>query len=472
MRVYKRLITSQIKPVFNQFFKTNNMENLFDSLSHQDSAFFLLSLIISFLIGFIAAWAMWRGAAKRHEAEAAKWKKQYNDITLELASVREKLDLSTADLAKAKREAEMAIEQASATQKEKMKWQKDLDQSLEETVRLNASNHSYQATIEDLNNQIIGLKTRAEEASDDGKLKELQSSYEAAKERLGSLEAKVAQLTTENETLKAGIKKEDENLLNLLQSYNDSTNRLGSLEEKLSKLMAENSALKAELAESDASAAADMPSRNAEPIMASLNPADKEAITGGAITPSDATNEVLAAIGNTIPTATADQKQDLTQIKGIGSFLEKKLNGLGIYTYEQISRLDANLIEKLTAAIEFFPGRIERDDWVGQAVLLSAPLKKKATPKAKSAKSEDLKVVEGIGPKIEQLLQEAGIKNLNDLATSTTEQLKEMLHNAGDHYRIHDPSTWPEQARLAAKGDLKKLKEYQDFLSAGKEPGK
>lgn len=472
MWVYKRLIASQIKPVFSQFFKTNNMENLFDSLNHQDSAFFLLSLIISFLIGFIAAWAMWRGAAKRHEAEAAKWKKLYDDLTLELASVREKLDLSTADLAKAKREAEMAIEQASATQKEKMKWQKDLDQSLEETVRLNASNHSYQATIEDLNNQIIGLKTRAEEATDDSKLKEFKSAYETAKERLASLEAKVSQLTSENETLKAGIKKEDENLLNLLQSYNDSTNRLGSLEEKLSKLMAENSALKAELAEIDASAAADMPSRNAEPIMASINPADKESITGGAITPSDATNEVLAAIGNTIPTATADQKQDLTQIKGIGSFLEKKLNGLGIYTYEQISRLDPNLIEKLTTAIEFFPGRIERDDWVGQATLLSMPLKKKATPRAKSAKSEDLKVVEGIGPKIEQLLQEAGIKSLNDLATTTTEQLKEMLHQAGDHYRIHDPSTWPEQARLAAEGDLKKLKEYQDFLSAGKEPGK
>ena len=108
---------------------------------------------------------------------------------------------------------------------------------------------------------------------------------------------------------------------------------------------------------------------------------------------------------------------------------------------------------------------------MGQATFLAKPPKAKASSKAKSAKAENLKVVEGIGPKIELLLQGAGINNLATLATTTAEQLKGILHNAGDHYRIHDPSTWPEQARLAADGDLKKLKEYQEFLSGGKEPG-
>ncbi len=442
------------------------MENLFESLNHQDSVFFLLSMLISFLIGFIAAWAMWRGAAMRHQHEAADWKKKHEELTAEMAAVREKLDLSTADLAKAKRDAEMALEQAATIQKEKQKWQKDLDQSLEETVGLHAAAHSYQATIEDLNRQVSTLQAQnaslMAQAADNQAGAAMQATYSASMEQVGALEAKIAQLSSENETLKAEGKKEDESLLTLLKSYNDSTNRLGTLEEKIGMLVAENESLKAQLG-GLANTASDNTALAAMPIVASINPADKEAITSGGIAPSDAKNEVLAAIGNSIPVATADQKDDLTQIKGVGSFLEKKLNALGIYTFDQVSRFDAGLIDSLTAAIEFFPGRIERDDWVGQAKQLAA--------NSRAIKSNALKVVEGIGPKIEKLLLDAGIGSLSDLANTTVENLREVLNKAGDGYRIHDPSSWPEQAKLAVAGELEKLKKYQDFLSGGKEPG-
>lgn len=58
---------------------------------------------------------------------------------------------------------------------------------------------------------------------------------------------------------------------------------------------------------------------------------------------------------------------DLTRINGIGPYIEQKLNEIGIYNYEQISRLKDEDIRVLTELIDFFPGRIERDDWVGQA---------------------------------------------------------------------------------------------------------
>lgn len=61
------------------------------------------------------------------------------------------------------------------------------------------------------------------------------------------------------------------------------------------------------------------------------------------------------------------QKDDLKLISGIGPFIEKKLNNLGIYTYEQISEFSPDTIHRVTDAIEFFPGRIERDHWVDQA---------------------------------------------------------------------------------------------------------
>lgn len=58
---------------------------------------------------------------------------------------------------------------------------------------------------------------------------------------------------------------------------------------------------------------------------------------------------------------------DLTRIKGIGPFIERRLNKMGIYTYQQISEMDAQSIEKVGETIKFFPDRILRDDWIGQA---------------------------------------------------------------------------------------------------------
>jgi predicted flap endonuclease-1-like 5' DNA nuclease len=65
--------------------------------------------------------------------------------------------------------------------------------------------------------------------------------------------------------------------------------------------------------------------------------------------------------------ATEEDKDDLTLISGIGPFIQKKLNGAGIYTYSQISKFSSQDIDDLTEAIKFFPGRIKRDNWVDQA---------------------------------------------------------------------------------------------------------
>ena len=66
-------------------------------------------------------------------------------------------------------------------------------------------------------------------------------------------------------------------------------------------------------------------------------------------------------------TADSSDKDDLTKIEGIGPYIEEKLNEIGIYNYDQISRFTFEDIRILTELIDFFPGRIERDDWIGQA---------------------------------------------------------------------------------------------------------
>ncbi|MGN7810954.1 hypothetical protein [Flavobacterium sp. 22076] len=87
----------------------------------------------------------------------------------------------------------------------------------------------------------------------------------------------------------------------------------------------------------------------------------------------------------------------------------------------------------------------------------------------KKIKQDDLKIVEGIGPKIEALLNESGIKTWYDLSQSSTEKLQSILNAGGENYAIHNPSTWARQALLAFEGKWQELKDWQESLLGGKE---
>ena len=63
-------------------------------------------------------------------------------------------------------------------------------------------------------------------------------------------------------------------------------------------------------------------------------------------------------------------KDDLTKISGIGPYIEERLNEVGIFNYDQISKLSIGDIRTITDLIDFFPGRIENDDWIGQSIEL------------------------------------------------------------------------------------------------------
>lgn len=79
---------------------------------------------------------------------------------------------------------------------------------------------------------------------------------------------------------------------------------------------------------------------------------------------------------------------------------------------------------------------------------------------------DDLQIIEGIGPKIAGVLKLAGVNTFAQLAQMDPARITEILHAAG--LRLADPHSWPEQARLAAAGDLEKLKDLQSHLKAGR----
>jgi predicted flap endonuclease-1-like 5' DNA nuclease len=92
-----------------------------------------------------------------------------------------------------------------------------------------------------------------------------------------------------------------------------------------------------------------------------------------------------------------------------------------------------------------------------------------ATVFNKKIKEDDLKIVEGIGPKIEALFNAAGINTWQDLSVASTEKLQAILDAGGENYVMHNPSTWAKQALLAYEGKWQDLKDLQDSLLGGKE---
>jgi len=92
---------------------------------------------------------------------------------------------------------------------------------------------------------------------------------------------------------------------------------------------------------------------------------------------------------------------------------------------------------------------------------------KKAIAKKATAKADDLKRIEGIGPKIAGLLNDAGIYSFSDLSKASAKKLADVLGAAGARFRLAKPATWQEQAKLAAAGKTDELKKLQDNLKGG-----
>jgi predicted flap endonuclease-1-like 5' DNA nuclease len=81
--------------------------------------------------------------------------------------------------------------------------------------------------------------------------------------------------------------------------------------------------------------------------------------------------------------------------------------------------------------------------------------------------ADDIEIIEGIGPKIAELLRKEGIGTFADLARAPVSRIQSILDAAGSHFRIANPGTWPEQAELCARNRWTTFKSLTDVLVAG-----
>ncbi len=129
------------------------------------------------------------------------------------------------------------------------------------------------------------------------------------------------------------------------------------------------------------------------------------------------------------------------------------------------------VIESIVAkgAKKAAPAKAEKPKAAPKAKAVETPVVEKAAPvkkaPAKKAKADDLKKIEGIGPKIASTLVEAGIATFAELAKTDAAKIAEIISGVRGN---HVTDTWPAQAKLAAEGKWDELKKWQDELDGGK----
>lgn len=433
----------------------------------------ILALII-FAIGIIIGWIVQGSKTRRYKKELLLLRKDRDEFEARYRAGETKQKTLAKELETVSREKVEALDRIQGFQNDLSQRDTRIVELTRSNDELNGTNQSYAATIESLNDQVLGLKTENEQ---------LVADAERA-------------VNTRNDTHSggdAGAKEVEGRNDNLNAYIATSEARFQALEARITNLSAEN----AELRNTPTSGS---PYTGHRPVMNPGLGTPAVASTGEPLVIRADTTEAGARTGDrgntevivqTTPSiqvppinGQADTMvDDLTLIDNVGTFLQQKLNEADIFRYKQIAGWTEADIMTYTELIGYLPGIIQRDDWVGQAKMLalseaahaSEPTPTEAETVTMPGAAEEtpavydnLRIVEGIGPKIESILRAGGITSLAILADTSIERLREILAEAGSRFKSHDPKTWPVQAGLAADGKLEELKAWQGELKGGR----
>jgi predicted flap endonuclease-1-like 5' DNA nuclease len=174
---------------------------------------------------------------------------------------------------------------------------------------------------------------------------------------------------------------------------------------------------------------------------------------------------------NRIGIAHKDEADDLTIISGIGGWIKEKLNALDIYTFRQISNFTEEDVKAVTEAIEYFPGRIERDEWILQAQELvriagnKSELLKRIRDRqgriyfdrlgiAHRHEANNLTLIDGLGLWVEERLNLLGIYTFDQISKLTHEDIETITEVLEIIPGRIERDNWVGQARELAKNHL------------------
>ena len=166
--------------------------------------------------------------------------------------------------------------------------------------------------------------------------------------------------------------------------------------------------------------------------------------------------------------AKKEEADDLTIISGIGGWIQEKLNLLDIFTFRQISNFNKEDIVTVTESIEFFPGRIERDEWIHQAKELvriagnKVELLKRIRDRkdkifydrlgfAHKHEANNLTLIDGLGLWVEERLNTLDIYTFSQISKLTHEDIETITEVLELIPGRIEQDNWVGQARKLAK---------------------
>ena len=164
---------------------------------------------------------------------------------------------------------------------------------------------------------------------------------------------------------------------------------------------------------------------------------------------------------------------DLTLINGIDEFTQKKLNSLGVFSYEQLSRMDSTTAKNVNDALEMLPGKVIEMDWTKQAItmlelkgvdkasssliedesdevfadLSAAQIKWAQIGKAGDRKSDDLTQIKGVDAETQKKLKVLGIRTYDQLSIMDTETAEAVNGALGMMPGRVSKMMWAQQAK-------------------------
>jgi predicted flap endonuclease-1-like 5' DNA nuclease len=256
--------------------------------------------------------------------------------------------------------------------------------------------------------------------------------------------------------------------------------RVSELEHELTARVATEKGHTSRIAELEASAGEhDALRREAERVPALT---DEIATLRGRLTTSEAAaaeRDNLRGRITTLQAAAAERDTFRTRISALESEL-RECNTAGASQAKRIAELEAQLAEHASAsAASVEPPTQAAAETPAQAPAAFAAPAPSAAPAdpdvaAGSAalgfrlKLDDLTAVEGIGPKIRDLIHGIGVRTWRELSRTDVAVLQQMLDDAGPRFRVHNPGTWPRQAGLLADAKWAEFKDLTDSLRGGR----
>lgn len=315
----------------------------------------LLIMLIPLIIGIVIGWLLWYRKLRKASTERDTVTKELNTCRSEKDSISvsrtEELQAMKLRLEASRNEFDEKVKTKSL---ELDKWQADFEECQSDNEKLDLS---YKEEIANLKGRLTELETALEATKDnEGKLEALDNqlviiksenikALDGYKAEISKLEGTIDTSTTTITDLKAQLE-ESQKSQNLIQdNLTDCKATINSLESDLKTCIAEKEILISQSGE-QMTLDIDLPKEM-----------NKE----------DADLAFVKHLEEASKGIELDYEDDLKEISGVGPKMEKLLKAFGVQTFYQLSKLDNDGVAALNAKLDGFAGRIQRDNWVGQA---------------------------------------------------------------------------------------------------------